>query len=151
VTNVIPPPDAVEFKGVSQREMQRVMNAELLQDMRWWRQSFTEFAARLQGRLVNDVLQVETVIIDANATPVTRQWRAAAGSVEVNNLSTHPITVSAGGASAVAPAQGVSVYIVPAASTRTVNLAARQVTFYGTAGDSFSYQAFTAGAAPGVI
>lgn len=149
--NVIPPPDAVDFKGVNQREMQRVMNAELLQDMRWWRQSFTEFAARLQGRLVNDVLQVETVAFDASATPQPRQWRAAAGAVEVNNLSTHPITVAAGGPSQTAPATGVGVYIVPAATSRVVNLASRQVTFYGTAGDTFSYQAFTAGAAPGVV
>ena len=151
----VTPPDQVDLKNVSSREMARVVNAELLADLRWWRQSFTEFIGRLQGRLVNDVLGVETCVLPSGGDPavtpsVTRQWHAPAGSVEVNNVSTHPITVAVGGASQVAPALGVGVYIVPASSTRTVNIASRQVTFYGTAADTFSYQAWTAGAAPSV-
>ncbi len=137
------------FAGAEDR---RVLTAELMDELRHYAQTMTEFAARLGGRLVNNVLAVETCIVDAVATPVAREWGVAAGCVEVSNLSdANTLTVVAAGAGAAAPASGMGVYRVRPNTTRVVAVASRQVTFYGTAGDVFCYQAFTAAPQPAVI
>ena len=129
---------------VTAREASRVLLAEQLDALRAMAQTMTDFAERFQGRLANHVLEVATVTFDASAQ-YARQWHAAAGVVEVTNLSgANTITVHAAGASSTAPGTGVGVYRVPPNSTRKVAVASRQVTFYGTAADTFCFQAFTA-------
>lgn len=125
-------------------DAQRVLAAELLDEFRAYAQTHTDFMARLAGGIVNDVLGVETVTFDA-AGVIARQWKVAAGSVEVCNLSSDPVTVVAGGPGPGAPNVGVGVSVVPAGAIRIVNLGARQMTIYGTAGDQVSYQAVTRG------
>lgn len=134
------------------RAAERILAGELLAAFRDFAQTHTEFLARLQGRLVNDVLEVATFVFDANATPVPRQWKAAAGCVEVSNFSAAGVlTVHAAGPASSAPTSGVGVYRVPAGATRVIAVASRQVTFYGAAADAFSFQAFTAAPTPAVI
>ena len=134
------------------RSAERILAAELLDAFRNAAQTMTEFAERLQGRLVNHVLEVGTWVFDANATPVFRQWHAAAGCVEISNFSAAGVlTVVAAGPGAGAPTSGIGVYRIPAGVTRVVAVASRQVTVYGTAGDAFSRQAFTAAPTPAII
>lgn len=87
------------------RDAERVLAAELLDAFRAAAQTSTEFMERLQGRLVNHVLAVETVEIPAEGW-VARNWGAAAGAVEVTNL---------GAATATATVPAVTVGANPAA------------------------------------
>lgn len=131
---------------------EKVLTAELVAELRHVAQSTTAFAERLAGQAVNNTLDVFTAAFDSAATPITRSYSVAAGCVVVNNTSTHPITVSSAGpgpSGSVAPTTGVGIYVVAAGTERTVALASRNVTFYGTASDSFSAQVFTAPVTPG--
>lgn len=133
-------------------DAERILAAELLDAFRAMAQSSTAFNERLEGRIVNHVLQVETCVVDPAGTPIARQWSAAAGCIELTNPDLlETITVHAAGPGAGAPSAGVGVYRVPPASTRVVAVASRQVTFYAAAGTTFSYQAFTAVPTPAVI
>lgn len=130
----------------------KVLTAELVAELRHLAQSTTTFAERLAGQAVNNVLDVFTATFDATASPITRSYSVAAGCVVVNNTSTHTITVSSAGpgpGGSAAPTSGVGIYQVAAGTQRTVALASRNVTFYGTATDSFSAQVFTAPVTPG--
>jgi hypothetical protein len=148
----ITPAEPGEVSPARGRAAERILAAELLAAFRAHAQTMTEFAERLQGRLVNHVLEVATCVFDSSATPVARQWKAAAGCVEVSNFSAAGVlTVHAAGPTGSAPSSGVGVYRVPAGATRVVAVASRQVTFYGAAGDAFSFQAFTAAPTPAVI
>ncbi|HWB38559.1 MAG TPA: hypothetical protein VHA75_21275 [Rugosimonospora sp.] len=140
-----PPPDQLDLAKVKERDIQRVLATQLLQDVRWQAQAFTEFIGRLQGRLTNDVLQVELLTIPAEGY-VTRSWRAPAGAVAVDALGANPVTVAPGGGSADPPTSGVGVHLVPAGQLRVIAIAAREVTLWGTPGDQVQYQAFTAAA-----
>lgn len=129
---------------------QNALAAEELELLRHLMQANTELIARLAGQEINDVLQVGTYQFDASATPITFNWHVASGSVCVDNTSTHPITVTSyGPGGAGAPTTGQGVTVVPAGARRTVPTASRQVTLYGTANDSFSFQAYTAPVRPG--
>lgn len=147
--NVFGPAPAVERRPTG-RQAERILAAELLDEFRAYAQTSTEFMARLGGRVVNDVLGVETCVFDAAATPVDRQWHVAAGCIVVANYSAaNTLTVvAAGPAGNPAPASGVGVTRIPPGACRVVALASRTVTFYGTAADAFSYQAFTAAPQP---
>jgi hypothetical protein len=133
-------------------DAQRTLAAEQLQELRGLAQTMTELAARWSGQAINNVLEVGSNVIPSTGTPgVEISWGAAAGSIEVDNQGTHPMTVQAAPIGASAPASGIGVYPVPANSRRTINLASHVVTVYGTAADVFAYQAFTCGARPVVI
>ena len=129
---------------------QRTLAAQQLQELRTLAETTTELAARFQGQAVNNVLEIGTVILPP-AGQNGHSWQAAAGSIEVDNQGTHPMTVVAASPAATAPTSGTGMYPVPANSRRVINVASREVTVYGTAGDVYGYQAFTAGARPVVI
>lgn len=140
-----PPKDTMPTK----REAERLVFGAILEEIRALRQNFTEYAGRLEGRIVNDVLGVETAQFDANATPIVRRYHAAVGAVAIDNLSAHTMTVEAREAlSGSSSGIGVGTYVVPANSHRVINVASRSFSIFGTAGDTLSFQAFSAGATP---
>jgi hypothetical protein len=134
-------------RRVPGREAQRLLAAESVELLRALAQRMTEFTALLQGQVINNVLEVATVVVPATGDAlVQKQYQAAVGSVEVNNTSTHTVTVVSGSNSgATPPTSGTGVYQVAAGATRLVNIGAREFTLYGTAGDTFGIQVFTRG------
>lgn len=130
-------------------DAQRTLAAEQLQELRGLAQTMTELAARWSGQAINNVLEVGTVTIPAGAVGVELSFGAAAGSIWVDNQSAaNKMTVQAGAIGASAPTNGIGVAQVPFGQHRTINVASHVVTVYGTAGDTFVYQAFTCGARP---
>jgi hypothetical protein len=124
---------------------ERILAAELLQELREIRASMTEFGERLTTGTVNHVLGVETRMFPSTGY-ISRSYGGAMGSVEVRALGAHDVTVSAGespGSSV--PTIGVGVYVVPAGTAALVNVAGRGFTLWGTSGETVSYQAFTTG------
>lgn len=128
------------------RDAERILAGQLLTEVRLMRAQFTALAAELQGRVTNDVLAVATRVFDASGY-VAEQFRVAAGSISVD-AGAHAVTVAAAGPSSAAPAVGTGVYVVPANTHRTIPLASRQVTLYGTSGDSISYAVFAGAVSP---
>lgn len=135
------PPDAPRGKAA-----QAILSGELLAQFQHFVQTQTQATARLAGRIVNDVLEVGSAKLDGNGT-LTLQFHVAVGAIFIDNTAGHDVIVVAGGlnTSATAPPPGVGVYRVRTLTARPVNIAGRQVTIYGTAGDEISYQAYTAG------
>ena len=135
---------------MTKRDDERTLAAQMLAELRTLAQTTTELAARFQGQVINNVLEVGTQIIPAGGTYVPFEWQAACGSFEIDNQGTHPMQVTSAGptASGAAPTSGTGVTNIPAGAVRKVNVASHQVTVYGTAADVFCYQAFTAGARP---
>lgn len=131
------------------REANRVLQAELLAELRHNAQSQTEFMERLGGQIINNTLEVFSGQFDATGV-FSRNWKVAAGSVVVNNLGVagHRITVSTTAPGSVAPT-GTGTFLIDGGTSRTVPLASHNLTLYGTAGDFFSYAAFTAAVRPG--
>jgi hypothetical protein len=133
------------------RELRRQLDAEMLQELVRIRQTMTEYAGRLGGQIVNNVLETATLAIGADGF-VTREYGVAAGAVQVFNLSgANDMTVVAGGPAGYIPPTGTGVSVVPAGKDRVINVAARQITIYGTAGDRVSFQVWTVGARPSVV
>lgn len=142
------PPD--DNPRVSPRAAERALQLELFDEFRTYMQTMTAAAARLAGRVVNEVLAVKLATIPAGPNPpvVSDNFHVAAGSIYVRNLGTHPMTVHANGPGDAAPTGGVGVWIVPANTADTIAIASRQVSIYGTAGDQVEYQAFTGAVDP---
>jgi len=135
-------------RPVPRREAERVLAAEQLEELRALRQTMTEFAGRLGGQIVNNVLAVEALVF-ADSLGVERSWHAAAGAIRVVNLSAaNIVTVVAGASTGYAPTSGRGVYFVRPSSSETISIASHVVTFYGTAADKMSYQAWTIGVRP---
>jgi hypothetical protein len=117
----------------------------MLAELRETRATTTAFIARVAGRAVNSVLEVATRTFSAEGL-LSLRFGAPCGAIEIANWSTHPVTVASGATSSnIPPLTGVGVYVVPAGTVRLVNIAAREVTLYGTAADTISYQAFAGG------
>lgn len=131
------------------REAERILAAEQLAELRALRQIMTEQAARLSGRIVNNVLAVRTDTFPT-AGLLVLDYGAAAGAVQVTNPSAaNTITVyGAQDNSGVAPATGTGVYLVPPGQTITVPIASHVVTLYGTAADRVSYAVYTGAVGP---
>lgn len=127
---------------------QRVLVAELVDELRQLRLQQTEQWARWQGNVTirNDVLEVATKTFPTGGE-IPLQYPVPAGSVEVNNTASHSVTVTSSPPTGAAPTTGRGVYVVPAGACRVVNVASRQVTLYGTAGDTISYQVLASGTA----
>lgn len=141
-----PPADGLPADAPRGRRAELILAGEILAALRHNQQTMTVFISRLAGRVVNDVLEVATRAFDASATPIVLRYGSPIGCVEINNTSGHAITVMAGvSAGLVPPAVGIGVYVVPAGARVPVNIAAAELTLYGTAADSFSYQVFAAG------
>ncbi|GAA4699753.1 hypothetical protein [Phytohabitans rumicis] len=139
-----PPAEPGPARKPRRGDAERILAGELLDAFRASAQTHTEFMARLHGMVVNDVLAVETVALDADGR-IFRQWHVAAGAAEICNLSTEEVTVTASGPASGPPTGGVGVSVVPAGAIRIVNLGSRQMTIYGTATDRVSFQVVTRG------
>ena len=126
--------------------VQHALATEILDELRQLRLQQTEQLARWQGsvHIRNDVLEVATKTFPTGGE-IPLQFPVPAGSIEVNNWSTHTVTVVSSPPTGAAPTTGRGVYIVPAGACRVVNVASRQVTLYGTATDTISYQVLAAG------
>jgi hypothetical protein len=134
-------------------EARRAEAAEQLQATRLLITS-TERVAGLTGQLINNILEVATYVIPAEGY-VTREYGAAAGYVTLSpGQATRGYTIEAaparsGAAPVSAPTSGVGVFVtLPSTLPRTVPLASRVFTVYGTPGDSFSMVAGTAAPTP---
>jgi hypothetical protein len=139
---------------VHRRDVERTVAGEQLAELRALRNTMTEAVARLSGQVINGVLQVETVIFPADGSGVERSWHAPIGSVQVVNpiiTAGHIVTVVSGNAAGFAPTAGRGVFLVRPNSSEVVSIGGHVVTFYGTPGEAFSYQAFTIGARPSAV
>jgi hypothetical protein len=130
-----------------------VVAGEILQEIQHLRQTMTEWAAQLAGRLTNNVLAVATAAFPADGSPIALEYNVAAGCIEVNPLGTNPVTVVAAGPQTVAPATGQGVFVVRGTAAtvgapQTVPVASRTITLYGTPGDLVSYAVYTAAITP---
>lgn len=124
------------------------LTAGLLQMLEHYAQTTTEFAAQLAGQAVNDTLEVFTGVIPAEGF-FTREYGVAAGSIEVSNwgAAANFMTVTSGGPGSAVPV-GTGSYTIAGGQARTVALASRQFTIYGTVGDKVSFQVFTGAVRP---
>jgi len=140
------PAPAVPGKTLSRRppsrETANILWAEMLSAMQAQAQTMTDIAARLEGRMTNNVLQVETFQVPTTDAYKTFDFGVACGAVNVSCPGTNIVTVDAQGPrpGGAAPTTGVGVYRVTAGVSghRTVPVASRSVTIYGTAGDLIS-------------
>jgi len=131
------------------RDAERLLFAQLLAEFRDYTQRNTEFIGRLVGNIVNDTLEVASGTFDASGV-IVRAFHAPIGHVALDNQSQHTVTVRSGaGSIGSAPAGGTGVYPVPAGAIRQVGIGDHAVTFYGTAGDTIAWHAFTTPARPG--
>jgi hypothetical protein len=130
-----------ELRG---RNAERNLTALMLAEIREQNALLTEFTARLGSQIVNNVLEVATRTFPNDAY-LGMQFSVAAGVIEVSNDSEHDITVSSAAPQSSAPTNGIGVYIVPAGERRVVNVASHNITLYGTAADTVSYQVLTRG------
>lgn len=143
------PADGLPADAPRGRQAERVLAGEMLQELRTLQATMTSFVAKLSGRITNNVLESGTRTFPA-AGVITRDWGSVCGAVEVANLGAHTVTVAAGSAnSTTAPTDGPGVFPVPAGAVRLVNVAAREVSFYGTSGEQISIQAFAGGGISG--
>lgn len=143
-------PDAAPVdRGPSGKEAQRLLAGEMLSAFRHYAQTSTEFMERFAGQTINNVLEVYSGVFDTTGQ-ITRDYNVAAGSIEVSNLGIagHLVTVSTASGGTNVPT-GNGTYAIDGGQSRTVALASRSVTLYGTAGDRVSFQVFTAAVRPG--
>ena len=134
------------FEGSERR---RVIETELVNEIRTMRLEMTSHFGRLMGRMVNDVLAVETVTFGTSGV-IARDYRVPVGAIEVTNHAdgTDVVTVVSDGPTDTAPASGIGVYVVPITSTRTIAIGGHQVTLYGTSGEKVSFQVFASQITP---
>lgn len=127
---------------------ERELQATLMEQLRHYAQTTTEFAAQLAGQAVNDVLEVFTGTLPPEGY-ITRTYHVAAGAIEVSNwgVAANFMTVRAGGPAGSVPS-GTGCYVIAGGASRTVPLASRELTIWGTAGDRFSFAVFTAAVRP---
>lgn len=131
-----------EMRG---RNAERNLTALMLAEIREQNALLTEFTARLGSQIVNNVLEVATRTF-GDDTYIGMEFGVTAGAIEVQNHdSSNAVTVSSTSPSSSAPTNGIGVYIVPAGERRTVNVASRTITLYGTKDSKVSYQVLTRG------
>lgn len=126
------------------KEAERLLAAELLQELRAIRAHMTDTNERRVGGVVNHVLEVRTATFPTSGY-LTYSWSVPAGCIEVNNMGTGTVTVESGGPSSYVPAAGQGVYPVPAGTIQPVSLASQRVTLWGTSGETVAFHAFTIG------
>lgn len=129
---------------------EKVLTAELLSALRDHAQTSTEFMRRLAGQSVNNVLDVYSGVFPAEGY-ITREYNVAAGCVQVSNLGIagHIVTVVSSGPGGTTPPTGLGSYVIDGGTARTVAVASRVITIWGTAGDRFAFQVFASAVEPG--
>lgn len=130
------------------KEAERILAAEMLNELRAMRLVMTEQAAKLAGRMVNNTLTVRTAIFPTGGS-VPLAFHVAAGSIQVLNLSAAGlVTVTSAPDQGYAPDSGHGVFVVGAGLRETVAVASRHITLYGTPGDRVSFQVFAGAVEP---
>lgn len=123
------------------REATNIYFAEMLSLLQHQQQTLTSMAARLEGRMTNNVLLVETFIVPTEGYK-TWDFGVAAGAVNLSVPGANVAIVDAMGPrpGGTPPTTGVGVYRCPGGigGHRTVPLASRQLTIYGTPTDYIS-------------
>ncbi len=145
------PGDGLPPQAPRGRAAQDLLSSQWLAEFQHFMATNTEAIARIAGGLVNNVLESGTYTFDATGT-ITRSYKVAAGSMEVDNLSAaNSMTVvdraDASGLGG-APSQGVGMRVIPKASFRRIPMAAHSWTIYGTPGDQVSIAVYTSPALP---
>jgi hypothetical protein len=130
---------------------QERLTALLLEEMRAQHATMTELVAKLTGRAVNGVLDVQTITFDSTGM-WTRGYGTTIGSVLVCNPSTSASVTVLNGAPSTSgvPTTGTGVQVLPPGSYLPVPIDSRAFTVYGTAGQVVSFQVFTGLQALGV-
>jgi len=131
---------------VSEITTTQQLAAELLGELRYVRAHTSRTAELLATGVKNNVLEVATATFNTDGV-ISLGWSAVCGSITVRNLSSSSTVTVASGPASVAPA-GIGSWTVPASTCDVVNVNARVLTLYGTAGQKVCYQAFTIGARP---
>lgn len=135
------------------RAAERLIYAQLLDTLSAQTTAVTVAMERFQGRPLNHVLRVETAVFPTSGF-FTVNFGAPCGCVQVRNLSAvagHTITVSSAPPGDRAPAVGIGVFVVNPSARELVSIGSTILTLYGTAGDSFCYQAYSEGAQPAAV
>lgn len=141
-----PDVDALPPATPGGRTAANILSAEILSELRAMHATTTEYQGRLAGLVVNEVLDVQSRIIPATDNHISRQYHVPCGVLVVDNQGQNTMWVAPGGYSGAASGQpGGQSTPVPPGAQRIVNLASRQWTITGTAGDLVAWQAFTRG------
>lgn len=100
--------------------------------------------ARARGQESGVTLETRIGTFGADGTLSRGGFRATVAAVSIFNPTNAAITVSSAPRQAAPPNAGVGAFIVPPRSWARMPLAATELTFYGTAGQRFSYSLSTA-------
>ena len=132
-------------RALSTREAAKQVNFEILEELRALHATSTKIEARGRSGVVNDVLAVRMVTLDANGT-YTMDMRTAIGSIAVfNHNAAGNITAITGvssGAGA-APTQGTGQQIFRPGVAGSMPIGSHAVTFQGVPGTIFTVHAYT--------
>jgi hypothetical protein len=144
-----PPESPAHSERLNPRQAERAFYAELVSQLQQLVQSMTTTMTRVLGRSVNNVIETATKVFPTGDGYLPLSYRTPLGSITVR-AGAHAVTVSAGGPSSTGtvPTQGAGIWVVPANTRDTIALTGHQVTLYGTATESVSYQVFAAGPTP---
>lgn len=99
----------------------------------------TAESARHLLQIANGTLETATAIFGADGTATRTRMRVPAAAVTVLNTTSATITVTASSRGPGVPGPGAGAFDVPAHSWACLPLDAQEVTFYGPAGQRFSY------------
>jgi len=124
-----------------------VLSEGLLERLTFELSRMTQTSERLATGSINNILETGTVILPAALPQVTKSFQATVGGVEIRNPNDSMIVVQ-GTPGGSAPIQGAGVHYVEPWSWRTVNVASRSFTIFGTAGAAVGFQAFSTGLVP---
>lgn len=111
-------------------------------------QSQTETVERLVAGITNHVLYAGTILIPAEGYFLLN-FGATIGAVELWNPTANLATIVSGMPTDRVATNGPGVHRVNAGTFRSVNVGARFVTVYGTAGDLYGVHAWTTGTPAG--
>jgi hypothetical protein len=145
MTQVITRHDAVPRGG---RRARDVLAMEQLEELRAMRQLLTVQAARTSGRMVNNIINIQTQVIPADGIlPI--DMRVAAGAIKATNLSAvNTVTIHGAPPQSYAPLSGIGVYVLLPNRSETIPVDSHMVTLYGTPNDRVSFVCFAAGPEP---
>ncbi len=112
-----------------------------LAELRHLTATMTEFVAAQRSQIVNGVLSVDLIALDAQGL-WERGFQVPVGHVVVDNLSATDLTVTSAPAQSSAPPSGRGVQVVPAYCSKSVPIGSHTFTVYGTPGAKANVQAF---------
>jgi len=135
-------------RAVRPKDAERVVATEILEELRLIRETTSSAAARLNSGVVNDVLAVRMVTLDADGVYST-DFRTMVGSVAVfNHNAAGNIIVSSGPKASSIGAQGSGQALIRPGIAAVVPIGSHTVTLYGTAGNIVTLHAFTSRVPP---